>query len=74
VLDNLEPLAKAGIPLLHVCGKLDPALKDQTRVVEKRYKDLGGETAVIVQEGQGHYPLAPRDLQPVVEFVVTNSK
>jgi sugar lactone lactonase YvrE/pimeloyl-ACP methyl ester carboxylesterase len=74
LLDNLEPLAKAGIPLLHVCGKLDPALKDQTQVVEKRYKDLGGQITVILRDGEGHYPLAPRDPQPVVEFVVTKSK
>jgi hypothetical protein len=23
-LDNLAPLAKAGVPILHVCGSLDP--------------------------------------------------
>ena len=65
---------KAGIPLLHACGKLDPALKDQTQVIAKRYKDLGGQITVILQEGEGHYPLAPRDPRPVVEFVVTKSK
>src|SRR5207245_1273238 len=40
--ENLAPLAKAHVPLLHVCGSLDPWLKDQTRVVEKRYQELGG--------------------------------
>ena len=53
-LDNLAPLAKAGVPLLHVCGSLDPWLADQTRVVEKRYKELGGPITVIVKEGEGH--------------------
>ena len=57
LLDNLAPLAKAGVPLLHVCGSLDPSLNDQTRVVEKRYKDLGGKITVIIKEGDGHYPL-----------------
>ena len=27
-LDNLAVLAKAGVPLLHVCGSLDPMLKE----------------------------------------------
>ena len=39
---NLAPLARAGVPLIHVCGSLDPWLENQTRVVEKRYKELGG--------------------------------
>ncbi len=25
---------------------------------------------VIVQEGQGHYPTAPKDPKPVVDFIV----
>jgi pimeloyl-ACP methyl ester carboxylesterase len=68
-LDNLAPLAKAGVPLLHVCGALDPGLKEQTRVAELRYKKLGGQISVIVQEGNGHYPLAPKNVEPVVEFI-----
>src|SRR5262249_14780007 len=38
-LDQLAPLAKAGVPILHVCGNLDPRLNDQTRAAEKRYKE-----------------------------------
>src|ERR1700686_836673 len=45
-IDNLAPLAKAGIPILHDCGSLDPWLNDQTRVAEKRYKELGGKIKV----------------------------
>jgi hypothetical protein len=72
-LDNLGPLARAGVPLLHVCGSLDPALSDNTRVVEKRYQDLGGKITVIVKEGEGHYPLAPKNLLSVVAFVIEKS-
>jgi pimeloyl-ACP methyl ester carboxylesterase len=68
-LDNLAPLAKAGVPVLHVCGSRDPWLDSQTRVLEKRYKELGGQVSVIVQEGAGHFPTAPKDLKPVVEFI-----
>ncbi len=68
-LDNLAPLAKAGVPLLHVCGSLDPWLEDNTRVVEKQYKELGGQIKVIIAEGEGHFPLGPRDTKPVVDFI-----
>jgi pimeloyl-ACP methyl ester carboxylesterase len=68
-LDNLAPLAKAGVPLLHVCGSLDPWLKDQTRVAEQRYKELGGSITVIIKEGEGHCSAAPVNVEPIVEFV-----
>jgi pimeloyl-ACP methyl ester carboxylesterase len=68
-LDNLAPLAKANVPLLHVCGSLDPWFKDNTLEVEKRYKKLGGKIQVIVKKGEGHYPLAPGDPAPVVDFI-----
>ena len=73
-LDNLAPLAQAGVPLLHVCGSLDPWLNDQTRVAEKRYQELGGQITVIVQEGEGHYPTAPKTAQPIVDFIVGHAK
>jgi pimeloyl-ACP methyl ester carboxylesterase len=68
-LDNLAPLARAGVPTLHVCGNLDPGLNDQTRLTEQRYKELGGQMTVVVKESEGHFPLAPRDPQSVVEFI-----
>jgi hypothetical protein len=74
LLENLAPLAKAGVPLLHVCGSLDPALDTQTRVVEKRYKELGRSITIIIKEGEGHYPLAPKDPQPVVDFIVEKTR
>jgi hypothetical protein len=73
-LDNLAPLAKASIPLLHDCGSLDPWLESQTRVVEKRYKELGGQITVLIKEGVGHFPAAPKDLITVVDFVSTSTK
>jgi hypothetical protein len=68
-IENLAPLAKAGVPLIHVCGSLDPWLDDQTRVVEKRYKELGGPITVIIKEGEAHHPLGPKDPKVAVDFI-----
>jgi hypothetical protein len=73
-LDNLAPLARAGVPLLHVCGSLDPWLDTQTRIAEKRYRELGGECMVIVRSGVGHYPLGLEDAKPVVEFILARTR
>src|SRR3954471_12613352 len=67
--DRLDVLAKAGVPLLHVCGSRDPWLDTQTRVLEKRYKELGGQVTVLVKDGEGHFPLAPTDPQRVPELI-----
>ena len=71
-IDSLGPLAKAGVPILHDCGSLDPWLNDQTRAVEKRYKQLGGQITVIIREGEGHFPVAPKDPKPVVDFILSH--
>jgi len=59
---NLAPLAKAGVPLLHVCGSPRPWLASQTQLVEKRYQELGGRVSVIINEGGKPLPLAPKTL------------
>jgi pimeloyl-ACP methyl ester carboxylesterase len=73
-IDNLAPLAKAGIPILHDSGSLDPWLSDQTRVVEKRYKELGGAFTLIIREGEGHFPVATKDPKAVVDFIVSHQR
>ncbi len=70
-IDNLAALAKAGVPVLHDCGALDPWLDSQTRVVEKRYKELDGKITVIVRASEGHFPLSPKDPKSVVDFIVS---
>jgi hypothetical protein len=74
LLEDLSPLAKAGVPLLHVCGSLDPGLNDNTCAVETRYRDLSGQITVIIKDGEGHYPTAPKDPKPVVDFIMRQVK
>jgi dienelactone hydrolase len=73
LLDSLAPLAKARVPLLHVCGSLDPWLESQTRALEKRYQELGGQITVILKEGEGRFPTAPKDPKPVVDFILKHA-
>jgi pimeloyl-ACP methyl ester carboxylesterase len=74
LLDSLSPLAKAGIPILHVCGNMDPGFNDNTGIMDKKYKKMDGKITVIINKGKGHYPLAPEDLQPVVDFITKNAR
>jgi alpha-beta hydrolase superfamily lysophospholipase len=71
-LDNLSPLAKAGIPLLNVCGSQDPWLQANTLAIEKRYKQMGRTITVIVKQGEGHFLTI--DPKPIVDFITKKSK
>lgn len=73
-LDNLGPLAKAGVPLLHVCDKTDPWFNEQTKVVEQRYKEFGGEITVIINENDARSPLASEAQTRAVYFILGKTK
>jgi pimeloyl-ACP methyl ester carboxylesterase len=74
-VDNLAPLAKADVPLLHVVGDADDVvpLAENTAVVERRYKQLGGQITVIVKKGVGHHPHSLKDPAPIVDFVLQHT-
>jgi pimeloyl-ACP methyl ester carboxylesterase len=72
-LDHLAPLAKAGVPLLHACGTADPWFESQTKVAQARYAELGGTFTLFGRAGEGHYPLAPRVLRPVVDAILKSA-
>jgi len=74
-IDHLEPLAKAGIPLLHVVGDADEVVPvaENTAILEERYKALGGSIQVIHKPGVGHHPHSLEDPEPIVQFVLANT-
>ncbi len=74
-IDNLSPLAKAGIPLLHVVGDADPVVPvaENTAILEERYKALGGSIQVIHKPGVSHHPHSLKDPKRIVDFVVENT-
>jgi hypothetical protein len=39
-------------------------------VAEQRYRELSGTMKVLINEESGHYPLAPRDPKPVLDFIL----
>lgn len=71
-IDQLAPLAKAGIPILAVIGEADEVVpvSENIDLVEKRYRELGGRIEVIRKPGCRHHPHSLPDPAPIVRFVV----
>ena len=73
-IDNLKPLAEAGIPLIHVVGDADVVVPvaENTAIIEKRYKELGG-TIEVIHKPTGHHPHCLEDPKPLVDFILKHN-
>jgi pimeloyl-ACP methyl ester carboxylesterase len=74
-IDGLEPLARAGVPLLHVCGAADDVvpMAENTNVLKERYEALGGSIRVIAKPGIGHHPHSLKDPKEIVDFILSHT-
>ena len=75
-IDNLKPLARASVPLLHVVGDADVVVpvEENTAIIEARYKKLGGSIRVIHKPGVGHHPHSLKDPASIVAFVLKHTR
>ncbi|MFW6163529.1 MAG: alpha/beta hydrolase family protein [Planctomycetota bacterium] len=75
-LDRLAPLAKARIPILSICGADDQVVPvaENTAVLQRRYKKLGGPIQVILKPRCGHHPHSLKDPRPIVDFILKHTR
>jgi pimeloyl-ACP methyl ester carboxylesterase/lysophospholipase L1-like esterase len=75
-VDNLAPIAKAGIPILAIIGDADEVVpvSENINLVETRYQGLGGKIRVIRKPGGKHHPHSLTDPAPIVDFAVLATK
>jgi pimeloyl-ACP methyl ester carboxylesterase len=74
-VDNLAPLAKAKVPILSVCGDADEVVpfEENSKLLETRYKALGGPIEFIVKPGVKHHPHSLKDPAPIVAFILKHA-
>jgi pimeloyl-ACP methyl ester carboxylesterase len=74
-LDNLEPLAKAKVPLFLLCADADDVvpLLENGAIVKQRYEKLGGPVTLLIKQGLGHHPHGLADPSPAVEFILAHT-
>lgn len=75
-VDNLAPLAKANVPLLHVYGDADEVVpwQENTGLLAERYQQLGGSIILIAKPGVKHHPHGLDDPTPIVEFILRHTR
>lgn len=71
--ERLKPLAKAGVPILHIHGDADSLvpLKPNSQEIADRYAALGGKMKLIVVAGKGHAEIPEFFQEPrLVQFLI----
>lgn len=71
-VDNLAPLAKAGVKILHLHGDKDDVVPMDANSTElaKRYRELGGSAEIVVLPGLGHGGQVLYESEPFVKFLL----
>jgi pimeloyl-ACP methyl ester carboxylesterase/lysophospholipase L1-like esterase len=74
-VDNLAPLARARVPLLHVFGDADDVVpwEENTGLVAQRYGRMGGRITLIRKPGVNHHPHGLEDSTPIIEFILQHA-
>ena len=71
-LDNVEPVAAAGVPLLLLCSEADEVVlpEENSYRLEQRFRELGGEAVTIRKPGAGHHPHSLENPEPIIDFIL----
>jgi hypothetical protein len=73
-IDNLAPLAKAGVKILQIHGDKDELVPTDANSFElaRRYKRLGGSAQIVVIPGLGHGGTPLYESKPLIEFLLAD--
>ncbi len=72
-VDKAETLAKANVPIIHVCGEKDLTVPydENTGLFKERYEKAGGHNmTIIIKGGTGHWTHGLKDPTPIVDFIL----
>ena len=75
-IDHIEPVAKAGVPILLIAGDADETVPwpENGAILKQRYDELGAVCAVIIKPGGKHHPHSLADPKPIVDFITKHAR
>ena len=71
-IDNLAPLAKAGVKILHIHGDKDELVPMSANSTElaRRYREMKGSAEIVVLEGLAHGGIRLYESEPLLKFLL----
>ena len=74
MMRRLPDMARADVPLMLVCGSIDPILNRFALPIESIYQQYGGRVSVMIKDGAGHHPHSLQDPTPLADFIENSFK
>lgn len=76
VLEHTKEVAAAGIPVIVVAGDADEVVpyEENTAILVKRYRELGGNIELIVKHGCKHHPHSLENPEAIADFIMKKRK
>jgi pimeloyl-ACP methyl ester carboxylesterase len=73
-VDNLSPLARAGVKILHIHGDKDTLvpLAANSEELARRYRQLGGDVEIVTLPGLGHGGQELYESAPLLKFLLAD--
>jgi len=75
-VDKMPILLENKIPIIMVAGDSDDVVPyhENGAILEKFYKENGGEIEVYIKPGCGHHPHGLEDTTPIIDFVLAHAE
>lgn len=75
-IQSCVTIARAGIPVIHVCGQADELVPvvENTEPLAKNFKNAGGHIKIILKPGVGHHPHSLKDPMVIQDFIMSAIK
>lgn len=73
-VDNVAPLAKAGVKILHIHGDKDTLVptEQNSNTLARRYRELGGSAQVVILPGVAHGGQILYQSEPLLKFLLAD--
>jgi pimeloyl-ACP methyl ester carboxylesterase len=71
-VDNIAPIVRAGIPLVHVYGDADEVVPwdENTQILAERVQALGSEIKLYLKPGCHHHPHGPSNPAELADWIL----
>ncbi|MDR1784096.1 MAG: alpha/beta hydrolase [Dysgonamonadaceae bacterium] len=67
-LMGMDKLAEQDVPILNICGSIDPILNN-TYAIQGVYQGNGGRMSVLIKDGPAHHPHSLQNPNVIADFI-----
>lgn len=73
-VNNCVNVAKANIPVIHVCGDSDEHVpyEENSKIIKEKFDKIGTKFKLVLKKEGKHHPHSLKNPKPIVDFILEN--